>query len=171
MGKQHPAPRKQRTRQHVIADLSVHHVEGFILQEGHTAQRLTADYGYDMMVFTYDANGYAEPGAALVQLKASETLPKSGSDYFFDIDIRDYNLWTEERSPVILLLFDASRTRAYWLAVQVYFRANAARATKKGAKTVRLRGPAGQLLNRRGVAAIRELKRLAELPALFGGGA
>lgn len=32
-------PRKQRTRQHVIADLSIHHVEGFILEEGHTADR------------------------------------------------------------------------------------------------------------------------------------
>jgi hypothetical protein len=30
-------PRKQRTRQHVIADLSVHPVEGFILEEGHSA--------------------------------------------------------------------------------------------------------------------------------------
>lgn len=36
--------RKQRSRQHVIADLSVHHVEGFILKEGHTAQRLGSDY-------------------------------------------------------------------------------------------------------------------------------
>ena len=43
------APRKQRTRQHVIADLSVHHVERFILEEGHTAQRLSSDYGYDLL--------------------------------------------------------------------------------------------------------------------------
>jgi hypothetical protein len=37
-------PRKQRTRQHVIADLSAHYVERFILEEGHTAQRLSSDY-------------------------------------------------------------------------------------------------------------------------------
>jgi hypothetical protein len=30
-------PRKQRTRQHVIADQSVNHVERFIIDEGHTA--------------------------------------------------------------------------------------------------------------------------------------
>ena len=40
-------PRKQRTRQHVIADQSVNHVERFIIDEGHTAQRLEKDYGYD----------------------------------------------------------------------------------------------------------------------------
>ena len=43
-------PRKRRTRQPVIADLSIHHVEGFILEEGHTAQRLERDYGYDLLL-------------------------------------------------------------------------------------------------------------------------
>jgi hypothetical protein len=47
MAKSFLGPRKQRTRQHVIADQSVHHVEGFILDEGHTAQRVDRDYGYD----------------------------------------------------------------------------------------------------------------------------
>ena|GEM_PF-4983376 len=45
---------KQRTRQHVLADLSVHYVEGFILEAGHTAQQLERDYGYDLLMFTYD---------------------------------------------------------------------------------------------------------------------
>ena len=34
MARQLLIPRKQRTRQHVIADLSVHDVEGFILDAG-----------------------------------------------------------------------------------------------------------------------------------------
>ena len=55
-------PRKQRTRQHVIADLSVHYVEGFILEEGHTAQRLSPDYSYDLVMRTFDEEGYAERG-------------------------------------------------------------------------------------------------------------
>jgi hypothetical protein len=45
MARQRIGPRKRRTRQHVIADLSVHHVEGFVLAEGHTAQRVERDYG------------------------------------------------------------------------------------------------------------------------------
>jgi len=67
-------PRKQRTRQHVIADQSVNYVERYIIDEGHTAQRLAADYGYDLILFTYDEEGYAEPRAAFLQLKASESL-------------------------------------------------------------------------------------------------
>ena len=53
--------RKQRTRQHVIADLSVHHVEGFILEEGHTTQRLGSHHGYDLIARTFDEHGYIEP--------------------------------------------------------------------------------------------------------------
>src|SRR5271168_613089 len=94
-------PRKQRTRQHVIADLSVHHVEQFILEEGHTAQRLSSDYGYDLILFTFDERGYPEPGLIYFQFKAMETLGESGNDYVYDLDIRDYNLWILEEMPVI----------------------------------------------------------------------
>src|SRR5437879_1546922 len=97
MNHQHPGPRKRRTRQHVIADLSVHHVEGFILAEGHTVQRFGPDYGYDLLMFTYDERGYVEPGFVFLQLKAAETLTAGRSGYVYDLDIRDYNLWTWER--------------------------------------------------------------------------
>jgi hypothetical protein len=75
MAKRNSAPRKQRTRQHVIADLSVHHVEGFILEEGHTAQRLGSDYGYDLLVNTFDKRGYVEPGSIYFQARR----PRKGS--------------------------------------------------------------------------------------------
>jgi hypothetical protein len=151
-------PRKQRTRQHVIADLSVHHVEGSVLQEGHTPYRLAPDYGYDLVLFTYDEQGYLEPGSVYIQLKAAETLQAVGSDYVFDLDIRDYNLWMLEEMPVILILFDASHRRAYWLWVQHYFSEAVARQPRKGAKTVRVRVPARQPVNRRAVASWRALK-------------
>ena len=98
MARARPGPRKQRTRQHVIADLSVHHVEGFILEEGHTAQRLGSDYGYDLIMWTFDEHGYAEPGAVYFQFKAMETLEESGTDYAYDVDIRDYNLRVREEA-------------------------------------------------------------------------
>jgi hypothetical protein len=134
-------PRKKRTRAHVIADQSLNYVERFILDDGHTAQRLSSDYGYDLVLFTYDEGGYVEPDEAYLQLKAAETLRAVGSDYVFDLDVRDYNLWMLDNSPVILILFDASRRRAYWLPVQHYFGEDASRRPKKGAKTVRVRVP------------------------------
>ncbi len=151
-------PRKRRTRQHIIADQSVNYMERFIIDEGHIAQRLEKDYGYDLLMFTHDERGYAEPGLVRLQLKAAETLQTVGSDYVFDLDIRDYNLWMLEEMPVILVLFDASRRRAYWLHVQGYFREYATRRPKKGTKTVRLRVPKQQAVNRRGIAKMRTLK-------------
>jgi hypothetical protein len=159
-------PRKQRTRQHVIADQSVNLVERFIIDEGHTAQRLEKDYGYDLLLFTFDEQGYAEPGLVSLQLKAAETLTAVGRHYVFDLDIRDYNLWVRERSPVILVLFDASLRRAFWLPIQRYFQENVVRRPKKGAKEVRVRVPKRQVLNRRAIAKIRHLKQESLGPAV-----
>jgi hypothetical protein len=158
MARQILGPRKRRTREHVIADLSIHHVEGFILEEGHTVQRLGSDYGYDLIVWTFDEQGYAEPGAIYAQFKAMEALEKRGQDYVYDLDIRDYNLWVREEAPVLLILFDATRRRAFWLPVQRYFREGASRQPRKGAKTVRVRVPQRQIVNRSAIAAMRALK-------------
>ena len=158
MAKKTVAPRKQRTREHIIADLSVHHVEGFILAEGHTAQAVERDYGYDLIMFTFDEQGYAEPDMVLMQLKASEALTRIGANYVFDLDIRDFNRWTIESLPVILVLFDAGRTKAYWLDVRSYF-AVSAHKPQPGAKTVRVRVPVRQKLDRRAIALMCDLKR------------
>jgi hypothetical protein len=151
-------PRKQRTRQHVIADLSVHHVEGFILEEGHTAQRLSSDNSYDLLLRTFDEEGYPESGLVYLQLKAAESLRAVGSHHVFDIDLRDYNLWRREEMPVILILFDATRRKAYWLAVQRYFQEEPVRQPRKGGKSVRVRVPRRQIVNRRAIRRLRELK-------------
>lgn len=157
-------PRKQRTRQHVIADLSAHHVEGFLLEEGHTAQRFGSDYSYDLLMRTFDKNGYVEPGPVFFQLKAAETLAGAGATFVFDVDVRDYNLWIEEEMPVILVLFDATRRKAYWLGVQGYFREDPARRPKKGAKTVRVHVPKNRRMGRAGIKQICELKRHRQKP-------
>jgi hypothetical protein len=154
-----PAPRKQRTRQHVIAAQSANYVERFIVDEGHTAQRLEHDYGYDLNLITYDEHGHVEPGSVYIQLKAAEGLEASGTDYLFDVDVRDYNLWMLELMPVILVLFDASRRRAYWLHVQRYFRQDPSRQPRKTAKTVRVRVPRRQAVSRLAVAKMRGIKQ------------
>lgn len=168
MARQLFGPRKQRTRQHVIADLSVHCVEGFILAEGHTAQRVERDYGYDLLLFTYDNEGYVEPGLLFLQFKAAEALPTVGSDYVYDLDVRDYNLWMQEQMPVILILFNASRRRAYWLPVQRYFQEDVNRRPRKGAKTARVRVSTQQAVNRRAVARMRKLKGEARWRVIGG---
>ncbi len=145
----------------MIADLSVNHVERCILEAGHTALQTEHDYGYDLVLYTYDEQGYVEPGLAYLQLKASEELTVRGTDYVFDLDIRDHNLWVMERVPVFLVLFDASRRKAYWLFVQEYFEVGTGRRPARGAKTIRVRVPGRQLVSRAGMARMCRIKRRA----------
>jgi hypothetical protein len=156
-------PRKRRTRQHIIAAQSVNYVERFIIDEGHTAQRWEADYGYDLFVQTYDKDGYVEPGSIRMQLKASETLHRVGNRYVFDLDRRDYNLWNLELMPVILVLFDASKRRAYWVHVQGYFQASDMGKPARNAKSVRIRVPVRQPVNHRAIVQLRELKQQTQV--------
>lgn len=166
---QHPLPRKRRTREHVIADQSANHVERFIIEEGHTAQRLAADCGYDLVMQTFDGQGYAEPGLVFFQLKAAESLTRSGENFSYDLDVRDYNLWRVEQMPVILVLFDATDRRGYWVHVQEYFR-DPAHRPRKAAKTVRVFLNRRQVVNRRVVAQMRALEQSARLRVLRGTG-
>ena len=59
--------RKRRTREHVIADLSVHHVEGFVLRCGWTVERTRHDYGLDLLMRTYSGSGEIESGRSIFE--------------------------------------------------------------------------------------------------------
>jgi hypothetical protein len=152
---------KRRTREHIIADLSLVHVQFFIATAGFTSEATTKDYGYDLAVNTFDGDGLIEPGSILIQLKASESLkPHSdNTSYSFDLDVRDYNLWIKELNPVFLILFEASSTRAYWLYLQQYAAQSMNRKPRAGAKTVRVKIPRG---NRVRTNFFRHARRLKE---------
>jgi hypothetical protein len=150
--------RKRRTRQHVIADLSVNFLERVILEEGHTVQRIISDYGYDLVMMTFDEKGYSEPGLIYFQLKASDFLETQKGNFTYDIDIKHYNLWKDESLPVILVLFDPSKRRAYWLHVQSYFKDHS-RRPKRGTKTVRIWIPLRNVVNQHSVARMRAMKQ------------
>ena len=157
--------RKRRTRQHVIAAQSINHVERCLIDEGHVPQRIDADYGYDLTLYTFDEDGFAEPGAALLQVKASDHLTATGEVIPFDLDIRDYSLWILEKTPVFLILFDASTRQAIWLHVQSYF-ANGENRKPKGRRTVRIFFPTNAVLDGSAVAEIQKIKNQAQ--GLFG---
>ncbi len=137
------AARKKRTREHVIESLSVAHVQYFVANAGFTMASSKEDYGYDLVVTTFDRDGYMDPLAVYIQLKASEILTPhaDGVSYCFDLDVRDYNQWADEINPVFLILYEASSIRAYWLYFQEYLRQAGAPKPKKGAKTIRVRVP------------------------------
>src|SRR5438128_1911944 len=116
--------RKRRTREHVIADMSVNHVERLVLRCGWTAERSRYDYGIDLFVKTYTADGEVQNGRILFQLKATDSPRRSadGTVLAVRLDWRDLLYWLNEPLPVVLILYDARDDRAYWLYVQEYFR-------------------------------------------------
>jgi hypothetical protein len=118
------AVRKRRTREHVIADLSVNHVEWLVLRCGWTAERKRHDYGIDLNIDTYNAAGEVENGRISVQLKATDALKRSADGTVIPVRLewRDLLFWLNEMMPVILVLYDAQEDNAYWLYLQEYFR-------------------------------------------------
>ena len=150
--------RKKRTREHIIADLSVNHVERQFLLAGHTAQRVIFDYGYDLFVQTFDANGELEKGYLLIQVKATEAARRvAGSEMVaVTIDRRDVESWLQDVSPVALILYDAASETAYFLLIeQGIFSSKVAQGA--GA-TITLRIPASNLLNYVSVKTLHDYK-------------
>ena len=137
------APRPRRTREHVIASQSRNYVEKFFIDKGHTVDRPAEDYGTDLVVTTFDEQGYEENGEIRIQLKASDGLKYSGDGTFisFTIDVKHYSSWTRASMPVFLVLYDARARKAFWLYVQEYFGPGPSRKPKRGAKSVTVRVP------------------------------
>ena len=59
----------------MLADIVQHHVEGRVLCCGFTLQRIHSDYGYDYVMWTYNARGEIESGFVYFQIKATDRLP------------------------------------------------------------------------------------------------
>jgi hypothetical protein len=124
----------------VLADLSVNHVERFALLCGYSVQRIQPDYGIDLVVYTYDAEGYAESGLIPFQLKATDSLQilTDGETIAFRIDQRDINLWRREIYPFILVMYDASENVAYWIHIQTFLQDNKSLDSNQATQTIYL---------------------------------
>jgi hypothetical protein len=155
-----PVQRKRRTREHVIADLSIHHLEGFVLRCGWTVERVQHDYGYDLQMWTYSDEGLVENGWVLFQVKATDDLPgRTGrGGLALRLQWRDVMFWLNEDYPVLLVLYDAPRDRAYWLHVQAFYRQRRRLAGRRGTTTT-VRVPLTNVLDEQ---AIRHFARLRD---------
>jgi hypothetical protein len=160
MAKLLPIPRKRRTREHVIADLSVNHVERYVFEAGFTAERFSRDYGYALYVTTYDEKGFIEPERMLIQLKSSDRVAEieTATHVMIDISVADFNLWRNETDPVFLILYDVPKRRALWIYIQRYFEEDPSREPAKTAKSIRISIPKRQRVNRRMVDFARRCK-------------
>ncbi len=119
--------KKLRTRQHIIEDLGFNHIERQILYAGYVVQRSNHnDYGYDGIIHTFNESGEIEKFSFIIQLKSSDNikLSKDKTKIAFDLSIRDLELWLQHILPVILILYDATDEKSYFLDLQTYFKNN-----------------------------------------------
>lgn len=113
--------RKRRTRQHIIADLGVNFVEKQVLLAGYVLVREVYDYGNDCYIHTFDAEGETENGEIIVQVKSTDNIRATEKGYAFDLSIRDLENWLSNRTPTVLILYDARHDTAYFIELQEYF--------------------------------------------------
>jgi len=160
MAKRYPRPpRKQRTREHVLADLSANHVEKIALQCGFAVERLAQNYGLDLAVFTFDKHGYHESGVLWMQLKATDhpKMSLDGKTVRVRLERRDILAWISEAYPVILVLYETAGDRAYYLSIQSCFASPAAFAKLRGT-TVSVAIPTENLLNEKAMREFAQAK-------------
>ncbi|NEQ14973.1 DUF4365 domain-containing protein [Moorena sp. SIO2C4] len=118
--------KNKRPREQIIADLSINYVERYILLCGYSVQRVELEYtyGFDLIIFTYDANSELENGKIYVKLKATDFLSMLSADQEtigFPLGRSDIEPWLKEPMPCILIVYDAQLDLAYWLYLQAYF--------------------------------------------------
>jgi hypothetical protein len=154
-------PRKRRTREHIIADLSVNYVERQALLCGYIVDRIVRDYGIDLEVTTFTRKGEIEEGKVLVQLKASDRLRlQPGQETFsFRIERSDLILWLAQPMPMILIVYDARKTAAYWLYIQSYFRKRSGFNLFAAGKTITVQFSTANIVN---PAAMRKFARFRD---------
>jgi len=155
MPREQPVRRKRRTREHVIADLSVNHVERHALLCGYSVEQIRRDYGIDLLITTYDGSGEYENGEIRVQLKATDHLKVvSGGQYItWRVEREDLHGWLGELMPVVLIVYDAQADVAYWLYVQAYFASQPGFNLHKAPTRVTVRIPRANIVNQ---AAMRQ---------------
>lgn len=156
-----PPAGKRRTREHIIADMGVCFVEWQVVQCGYTVERIRHDYGIDLELKTYNELGERETGDVLIQVKATDSVEfhEEKKTVAFRIDRKDLVSWMKEMAPVILVVFEARKKRAYWCYVQQYFGALHEFNIFAAGKTVTVQVP---IKNRLNPHAIRKFARFRD---------
>jgi len=107
----------------VIAELGVNYVQRHVLLRGHSSELIFHDYGIDLLMFTYNADGEIENGHVEIQVTATDNINvlKTSVAIAFKVEVAHWKAWQFAPLPVILIVYDAmADDRAYWLYLQNY---------------------------------------------------
>ena len=123
------------------------------LRCGHTVERFWHDYGFDLLLSTYNNDGEYENGDVRLQVKATDHLKRSARrmTIAWRIELAHLGHWLHEPMPVILIVYDASRDEAYGEYIQRYFEERPRLRIGDDRGTVSVKIPAANLLNQEAV--------------------
>jgi hypothetical protein len=155
--------RKRRTREHVIADLSVNHVEKCVLQCGWTVQRFSPDYGLDLLLTTFNRRGEIENGDVRLQIKATDAIKFTPARDAISVRLewRDMVYWLNEPLPVILVVYDTKADRTWWLYLQETLRDSGRKARSRAVASLTVNIPRANVLDAQAVRRFREFRDAA----------
>lgn len=112
------AVRKRRPRKHVIAAMSFHHLGFLVASAGYTYEGFEADYGFDVLINTFDSHQQIENGVIYLQLKATDRPQRAQGGYRFRVSTKDALYWAGNTDPVYLVLYDVAADKAVALHFQ-----------------------------------------------------
>jgi hypothetical protein len=162
--------RKRRPRAHVLADLGVNFLERQILRRGHQLIRVPQpEYGIDAFMHHFSPDSREiENGRVEFQVKASDHLRIIARGDFVSCKVEmshaHYWYW-QVPHPVILVVYDAPKHRAFWLDIQSYLEIH----PPVGTESLTVRIPAQNKINVRAIDRFRQMS-LARIQRLTHGG-
>ena len=150
--------RKQRTRQHIIEDLSFNNIEKQVLLAGFTMNRNPNDYGIDGYIQTFMPTGEINKKTIDFQLKSTDHIQYMGKRkaLAFDLSIVDLEFWLSKEQQMLLILYDAQKDIAYYIDLAIYFEKNR-KSLAEINKFVRVYFPVHQVFNQQAVIALRQI--------------
>ena len=156
------ARRKRRTDAHRRADVALRHVQLVCAKAGYvtTVPESGADYGIDLVLDTFDEDGYIENGDVGIQVKGVGRVVQSADGRWlpFAVDRRDLDCWLAEDEPIILVVYDAAADVAYWVHMQAYFAHRPAFSLQGVGRQVTIRVAVADVFDPAAVRTIRGLK-------------
>lgn len=128
---------------------------------------MSPDYGIDLYMETYGENGEVENDGVWFQLKATETIKLTKRQTIpVRLEWRDLLYWLNEWRPGILVVYDATQDRAWWLHLQHALRAVRLKIGEPLAETITFHIPVKNILDE---AAIREFAKLRDAAVVAKG--
>ena len=154
----------KRTSEHIIADLSINFLEEKVLRRGHVLWRVPSggDYGTDALMQTFSPSTGQRDGVFVeFQLKATKKLTFVAQNKKVTCAVKASHLreWCHIVDyPFILILYDATNERGFWLDIQNYVEEHKIFDDEDSTDTVTLRIP---VCNKLTEDAINQFRRMA----------